>query len=147
VPILLRDILENDYPLKSVEDIKKLVPQMVVAAQKVYDEWQQDENGEDPELGVGGVCQDIAEAISGVLNSNGIDAATVDNGGMGEQHVWAIAKTFDGVYEVDIPYSSYERGGGYTWRKIPNVKFTPRDIHIYKLSVDPEDFEKMTDSY
>ena len=147
MPILLRTIIENDYPLKSDEDIKRLIPKFITAAQKVYDEWQQNEDGEDIELGYGGICQDIADAIAGVLNSHGIDSTTVDSGGMGEQHVWAIAKTFDGVFEVDIPYSSYERGGGYTWKKIPDVQFTPRDISIHKISVDPDDFEKMANSY
>ncbi len=143
--ILLKHLLENENPSKSISDIKRLVPKMVRAAQKVYNEWDQSDPDND-ELCGGGICQDIADRIASVLNSHGIDAATVDNQGMGEQHVWTVAKVDDGVYEIDIPPNNYERGGGYTWKKIPDVEFTPNSLYIGRLSVDPEDFENYVGS-
>jgi hypothetical protein len=110
------------------------------AAQKIYDSWTQDEEGLNEELGHGGICQDIADAISYVLTTNGYEAATV-SAQIGEQHVWAIAQTSDGVYEVDIPPSLYETGGGYTWRKIPDVIFDESFIHIGRLTPDPGEFQ------
>ncbi len=89
--------------------------------------------GYDDELGTGGICQDIADEISTILSSHGIDSTIVNNNGMGDQHVWVVAKLNDGLYEVDIPPHLYERGGGYTWKKLLNIRFTPEFIHISKM--------------
>lgn len=137
MPFLLKKLLESHD--KSVKDIKHLTPQLVKAAQEVYDGWEQDETEGDPELGFGGICQNIAEAISGVLNGHGIETTTVDSGGMGEQHVWAVAKVNEGVFGVDIDYHRYEVGGGYTWKKRLGVTFNDRDIEIYPMDVSWDD--------
>lgn len=134
MPFRLKFLLESSQ--KTTRDIQRLTPLLVKAAQEVYDGWDQDENGMDAELGGGGICQDIAEAISGVLNKHGIEATTVDSGGMGEQHVWAVANVADGVFGVDIDYHRYEVGGGYTWKKRLGVIFDEDDIQIYKMDVD-----------
>jgi len=119
--------------IKTINDVKQVLPQLIKAAQQVYDEWQQDDEGYDEELGHGGICQDIAEAISGVLSDYGIETAVVDNNGMGDQHVWTVAQLNDGIYEIDIPPHLYERGSGYTWKKIPNVRFDETFIHMSKM--------------
>lgn len=110
---------------------------LIKAAQKVYNEWDQI-NGYDEIYGSGGICQDIAEEISFILNQYNIDCITVDSGGIGEQHVWVIA--FDEkekvAYNVDIPPEIYESGGGYNWKKIPNVKFNKHDIFISEVDFD-----------
>lgn len=108
---------------------------MCQAAQKEYDAWDQNEEGEDIELGCGGICQNIAEEISSVLSMNGINCSTIE-ADMGEQHVWALAweneeSPYNG-YHIDIPAGVYERGGGYVWRKIPDVTFFPDHIDLYK---------------
>ena len=36
-------------------------------------------------------------------------------------------------YIVDIPYGYYERGGGYSWTKIPDVVFQPDFVVIERL--------------
>ncbi len=130
----------NSIYASSSQDIKLLLPEIAAAAQSVYDVWEQDEEGMDVELGAGGICQDIAEAICGVLNEKGIDCATVSQQ-VGEQHVYTIAQLSDGVFAIDIPPSVYERGGGYTWKKIKDVVFKPEYVDVYKLSDDPEEFE------
>jgi hypothetical protein len=116
-------------------EIKQLVPKLIEAAQKVYDEWEQNEEGEDPELGYGGICQDIADEMAGVLNENGVEAGTV-SATAGDQHVWVIAKLADGVYDIDIPPYLYESGSGYTWKKRPNVKFTKEMLAIGPNDID-----------
>jgi hypothetical protein len=102
--------------------------EMAKAAQGVYDEWQQDE---DDDLGGGGICQDIAEAISGVIYSHipRIEAGTV-SASCGEQHVWVVLYNRINAYEIDIPYYIYERGSGYSWTKIQGVVFRPENISI-----------------
>jgi hypothetical protein len=124
----------------SSQDIKSLLPEIVAAVQAVYTAWEQDEEGMDEELGAGGVCQDIAEAICSVLAEKGIECSTV-SAQVGEQHVYTIAQLSDGVFAIDIPPSVYESGGGYTWKKLKDVVFKPSDIYLDKISDDPEDFE------
>jgi hypothetical protein len=112
--------------------------QFAAAAQKVYDQWDQSHPDGDPELGFGGICQDIAAAISDVVSSLGFNAGTM-SAQCGEQHVWCIAYNeyqdeAEGVqyeaYHIDISPYVYETGGGYTWKKIPEVVFDANHISI-----------------
>jgi hypothetical protein len=119
----------------------KLKSELADAAQKIYDEWEQDENGYCEMIGEGGICQDIADAMADVLINNGIECSTVSQQ-TGEQHVYVVAKTEDGVYNVDIPPYLYETGGGYCWKKIPDVEFDVRYVIIDRLSPDPNDFDE-----
>lgn len=131
----------------AIPSIKLVTPlvrlQMAQAAQAVYDRWEQDPDGMDDEFGSGGICQDIADAMQDVLSHLGVDAIPIDNNGIDEQHVWLVAKFQEGVYEIDLPPSVYETGGGYTWRKIPDVQFQPSDIVFGKYSSNPADFETL----
>lgn len=135
---------ENQEPLKSFQDLKALVPKIIEAAQQAYDEWEQDEDGQDPELGAGGICQDIASKIAEVLEQHGIDASTV-SAHIGDQHVWTIAKVKEGIYKIDISPQVYEIGSGYNWKKRPNVTFVPDHIHFEKVHSDPNKFEEFLD--
>lgn len=119
-------------------DIERLRPQLAQTAQKVYDSWDKDYT---EELGGGGICQDIADAMANILNEHGIEASPV-SASVGEQHVYVIAKVVEGVFEVDINPYKYERGGGYNWTKIPNVKFHSSDISISMIHDDPKKYEE-----
>ena len=127
-------------------DIQRLIPMMVPAVQKVYDEWDQNADGYDEEKGHGGICDEIAEAIAGVLSSNGIEVSTISNS-IGDQHVYPVAQVADGVYEVDIHPYTYESGGGYTWRKLPGVKFVPQHVKIALIDTDPAKYEELTSDW
>ena len=124
----------------SLNDIEKLRPEIAKAAQIPYDNWDQDENGEDPELGYGGICHLIVDEVIHVLSKHGIDCTSLSLDS--EVHVVALAKVKDGVVEIDIPYHLYEYGGGYTWIKKHGVKFKPSDININVINADPEVFEQ-----
>lgn len=116
------------------------------AAQKVYDDWDADSDPEegDPEVGFGGICQDIADAMSRELSRQRIECASV-SAQVGDQHVYVVAKCLDGVFEVDIPPHVYERGSGYSWTKIKGVRFSGSHIQINKLDSDPESFDQYTE--
>jgi hypothetical protein len=131
--------------LLSIKQLVPLLPRLALAAHHAYDQWDQNEEGEDVELGFGGICQDIAEGMAGVLNNAGIDAITIDNGGVGEQHVWVIAKFQEGVAEIDISPGVYETGGGYHWKKIPDVVFEPTDIQYGIMDNDPNNFDNYSE--
>ena len=135
--------LENQEPIKSLQELNDIIPEIIQAAQQTYNAWTQNDDGIDEELGVGGICQDIAGEICGVLSNHGFDCTTVSQE-IGEQHVYTIVKLDDGVYEIDIPPSVYETGGGYNWRKIPNVNFNKNHLIISKIDGDPESFDNYT---
>lgn len=127
--------------LPSVSILKSISPEIANVAQKVYDEWKQDEEGNDEEYGGGGICHDIADAIVEVLSNHNIEAQSVSQT-IGEVHVYTVAKFQEGIYSIDIPPSIYESGYAYTWKKIPNVKFNSNHIVIDLIDKNPDKFEE-----
>jgi hypothetical protein len=140
------DDWNQETPLNSVKEINSSVKkELVAAAQKVYDEWQQDNNGHDEELGSGGICHLIADDLLNVLSNHKIyNCQSVCSNY--EQHVYIIGKFEEGVYEIDIPYSIYETGGGFNWKKIPDVVFDGSHISISRLDGDPDNFDNYVDN-
>lgn len=114
--------------------ILSLRPKMVQAAQAEYNAWNQNEEGVDMDLGGGGICDRISNAISGVLSEAGID--TTDGGQDGDDHAYTIAYNDTEAYGVDIDQHTYEKGGGFNWTKIPGVVFTPNNIEVWPIDRD-----------
>lgn len=129
--------------LKTLSQLKEQIPKMLKAAQKEYDEWDQDDEGYDHEVGHGGICHLIVDAICDVLDGFERASYSLDS----EVHVITIVQLKEGIFEIDIPYSIYEKGGGYTWKKIPNVVFEKDDIVISKISSDPDDIKNYIEPY
>lgn len=105
---------------------------MVEAAQKVYDEWEQDEEGNDGDLGSGGICDEIARALAGVIVDNISDIEIADGGQDGDDHAWTVAYNDSEAWGIDIAPRIYETGGGYSWKKRENVKFHLNDVYIFQ---------------
>lgn len=141
-----KQFMEESGGLKTLAELKFLLPEIIKVSQGVYDSWAQDSDGMDEELGCGGICQDIAGDICGLLSERGFECSTVSQE-IGEQHVYTVVKLEEGVYEVDIPPYVYESGGGYNWRKIPNVSFNQDHVIINRLDGDPESFENYAGEY
>jgi len=129
------------------------------------------------EIGVGGICHIIADQIISYLNGAGygsnFSACSVSDPYV--QHVYVVAwvgykdEDEDGeeglieeesddeeddsmlynIYSIDIPYWTYERGGGFTWKKIPDVKFGERDVEINLIESGASKgrLDEITDSY
>ena len=122
-------------------DLKALRNAFAAAAQRVYDSWDPVQGWcGNEEIGGGGICHLIANEMADVASEVGFDVATV-NAQVGENHVWFVAKADDGVWMVDVPWYAYERGGGYSWTKIPDVTITGGDVLIHRISSDPADFD------
>lgn len=119
-----------------IQKITRLFPQLVKVAQKVYNEWEQDEEGIDVDYGGGGICDDIASEMCAVLSNNGIDCFSHYN--QYDYHTTAMAYDTETqeLYSVNLPAGVYESGAGYTWTKIPNVKISPGDIVIEEIEYD-----------
>ena len=106
---------------------------MARAAQKVYDEWEVDEDGLDDVYGGGGICDDIASAMGDVVSRALDDVTVVDGGQDGDDHAFIVVLTDTEAVAVDIPPSVYERGGGFSWEKIPGVRFDSGDVVLDHL--------------
>jgi len=125
---------------KTLETLVALRPAIAALAQETYDAW--DEDNTDVYAG-GGICHLIADEIADALWEAGIPARTISSNF--EQHVYILAQLATGVYEVDVHHSLYETGGGFCWKKLPDVKFYPEDVTISQLSHDPEDPDYIED--
>ncbi len=117
-------------------EIAAAIPALVKVAQEQYDSWHQ---GDDDELNGGGICHLIADAMAAVLSARDIACTTVSS--YHEVHVYVVAQLPSGVWQVDIRPGVYERGGGYTWTKIPDVTFEAADIEVSRLSSHPRDMK------
>ena len=138
---------EYDEPnYDHIPSVSAITPQMKVemaeAAQKVYDRWEQ---GENDELNGGGICHLIADEVAYILSRANITVATQCSSY--EQHVYCIAQFREGIYEIDIPYSSYERGGGFTWTKLPDVQFDSSFIVVSRLDSDPGNMNQYVEDW
>ena len=128
------------------QNLKSLTSQFVSAAQSIYDEWD-----EHPDVYFGGgICHLIADAFVSIVDRNfpNYTASTFTRDDI--QHVAAIIHNVepDSLYDEDeedsivdtiiidlYPYT-YERGGGFSWTKIPDVEFSDDDITFYKTSTN-----------
>lgn len=132
-----RDEDDTDIPTASIKDIQSYKKELAFIAQKVYDDW--DEDDRDTYAG-GGICHLIADELSSFLNDKDIETTTVSSDH--EQHVYCVSKVIEGIYTVDIHWSYYETGGGFSWKKIPNVVFDGSELEFYKVSSDYNDWDE-----
>lgn len=116
----------------TIAKLLELAPDLAAAAQSVVDEWEQDENGLDPELGSGGCCGLMADAMGAVLAAAGAESFRIGTDFDGG-HEFLVALCEEGVAEVDVPARVYEIGSGYVWRKRQGVTITPEDVVIARV--------------
>lgn len=90
-----------------------LRPAIAKAAQAVVDAWEQDEDGMDDELGAGGACDRVSDAISEVVHEKIEGLEEVGGGQDGDDHAFPIFYDDREAFAVDIPPGVYETGGGY----------------------------------
>jgi ribosomal protein S18 acetylase RimI-like enzyme len=124
----------------TLRDLKSLRAKLAAVAQDEYDKWDEDED----EYAGGGICHLIADRLADVLIANHFEVGIV-SAQIGDQHVWCVAKTDDGVVSVDIPPGTYERGGGYTWTKLQGVRIEADDVVLDVIDHNPDNFEQYTE--
>jgi len=129
--VQLKESFDYSYRAK----LFQLRPQMIKAAQKIYDKW---------EGGEVGLCDSIAESISDCVlkNIKNIDSYVVGhkNPKLHELHFWVRVDFNNGekYYDIDLPFGKYERYDNkkHYFVKIPNVKFQLNDLLIYQSSLN-----------
>ena len=132
--------------------LERLTSEFVDAAQQIYDDW--DEN---PDVYAGGgICHLIADSFVEIINKNypSYTATTFTRDDI--QHVETIVYNIepDILYDeddenndlvelviIDLSPFIYERGGGFTWTKIPDVEFSNNDITFYKTTVNRQNID------
>jgi hypothetical protein len=129
-------ILSRTHPLRQ---------QLAQAAQTVYDAWQVDEQGYDWQVGGGGICHLIADAMVDVLARYGVRASGQSCSHM--VHVNVIAQFREGIFEVDINPYDYETGSGYSWKKLPDITFDKHFVQVAQLDHDPFNLRLYLEDY
>jgi hypothetical protein len=120
-------------PSRFHQDLQALKSKLAEAAQKVYDEWEQDAEGVDEEVGIGGICDLICTSVGSVISEEIADVAILPGGQEGDDHAYVVAQKNGEAFGVDIPAGVYESGGGYNWRKKPGVKFRSDYVVIFPV--------------
>lgn len=116
--------------------LEALRSELAQAAQAVLDDWEQDEEGLHEELGAGGICDRVSEAMSAVVSNKIADINITEGGQPGDDHAYFIAYDEDEAFAVDIPPSVYETGGGYSWKKIPDAVIEASDVVFSEIERD-----------
>ena len=117
-----------------VAQLSNLKPDMAMAIQEVLNDWQPNEEGWDEELGYGGACDLISDAISDVI-ARKIDVEFHEGGHEGDCHAYIVVDDGRDAAAVDLPPHIYEVGSGYSWEKIPDVKIESDDITVIPLDI------------
>jgi len=112
--------------------LRDQAPKIAEAAQRIYDEWNPDDEFDD--YGGGGICDEVAAEIGGVLADAGFEV--IDGGQEGSDHAYVVAHDGKRAFVVDIPASVYETGAGYSWEKLPDVEIDPSDVQIYETDFE-----------
>lgn len=149
----------SDFPF-----ISKAAPRILKRVQEEYNAWQVPTGEQDDyenekyepyfspdgyEQTEGGLCHIFADIIVDEISKEGIEIYSVSS--CHEQHVYTVFRINEGdmagVYQLDIPYSVYETGGGFSWKKIKDVEFNVDDFYIYKLDSDPGNIKDYVEDY
>ena len=142
--IELKPLITEVVRLNSIKEVESIKRQLAAAAQKEYDDWVQDADGYNDGLGRGGICHLIADELIDVLYKHKIYRCyTVSS--CHEQHVYVVGQFREGIYLIDVPYHLYETGGGFTWKKLPDIRFDEDYISVTKLDSNPRNIKQYTD--
>jgi hypothetical protein len=129
---------ENYNSTKDI--ISSLNPELIEAAQDVYNNWKQDEEGYSEMYGSGGICDDIARAMCDVIDKNTfklpIGSFYLYNEYDYHTSMYVYNTETKECYNVDISPYYYETGAAYTWKQIKDVIFEEGMISIRKVDYD-----------
>ena len=119
----------------------KIVLKIIEGAQRIYDEWDQNEDGIDEVYGGGGVCDEIADEICEAVQAHtNLEASAMYNEYDTHTSVYAWDTDLKKLFHIDIPPEVYETGYGYSWRKNKDITFSPSDLLVEDISEEWSNF-------
>jgi len=134
-----RLVIETSEDMKG--DLEALADKFAKAAQEVYNEWEQDEEGYSEGYGSGGICDDIADKMCDVIYEwTNYGCFTRYDEYACNTSIYVYDTETKQLYNVDISPYNYETGGGYTWKKIPDVKFESSMVTVSDYMLDYDDY-------
>ena len=117
-----------------IYDIEGIARNLAMVAQDVYEDWDQID-GYSEAYGTGGICDDIAHEMAQVITRKlRLDAYSQYNEYDTHTSVFVQIDEIQALIKVDIHPSNYEVGYGYTWQKIPNVRFNSGMVSVEDFS-------------
>jgi hypothetical protein len=129
----------NDILYPSIEEIEARIPDMVHAAQEVYDSWDQTDS-DAPDGGIGIMISDevfsILDRVYVRYSSDAHKFTTVPS--IGGKHAYCVFVADDTIYKVDIPSHFYQTGQRPRIKKIQGVEFTSDMVQIYNIAPSSE---------
>jgi len=134
-------LLFEAHASKLKSDLEKIKHHLAIAAQKVYNNWDQ-VDGHDEHYGTGGICDDIAEAMCEVVNQKLPQYGCFHLYDEYACHtsIYVYDTTAKLIFNVDISPYNYETGGGYTWKKITGVTFSKDMVTISDYMLDYDQY-------
>lgn len=117
------------------QELRRICPQLAAVAQKVYDDWKEEEDAG------GGICDSIADEMTTAVINLIPDVQVREGGHDGDDHAWIIVQreATGESFGVDLPPSTYETGAGYQWKKLEGVVIRPSDVEIFRAAYEVED--------
>ncbi len=107
------------------------------SAKKLYDAWEQDDEGYSESYGSGGICDDIADAMVDIIHEKTPYTAFRhydEHACHTSVYVYHCEEDNNILFFVDISPYVYEKGGGYTWKKINDVEFDESVVDVMDMS-------------
>lgn len=126
--------------------IDTIKPQLALAAEAVYNAWDQDEDGHSEEYGSGGICDKISDELVYTFdrlkpdNLKDWDSFTMYKEHECHTDMYVVNHQIKKIYEVSLPPHAYESGGGYTWKKKREHEINPAAFHVNDTYLDYENF-------
>lgn len=121
----------NNKTQHIINTLQGIRDKMAAAAQRVYNDWVQDEDGIDDHYGGGGICDDVSEAMADTIAQNTpYDAITIHNEAFCHTACYVVDYENKILIKADISPYNYEQGTAYTWKKKDGVVFTADMVDI-----------------
>lgn len=146
--VLVNQLLKESKEINSeiISFLKSILPQLAEAAERVYNAWEQDEEGYSNEYGTGGICDRVADEMASTydtLRPNTL--ADWESFTMYKEHqchtdFYVVNHKEKEIIEVGLPPHAYETGGGYTWKKKEEHEIHPNSFYITSDYLDYDNF-------
>lgn len=131
INLIIKYLIKEQDENNMFSELLEIRTDLILVAQKVYDEWEQDNEGYDELYGIGGICDDIADAMCNLIHSKtDYNCFTFYNEFDCHTSIYVYDTEKKLLYNVDIPPYVYESGTAYAWKKLKDINFNVNHVTI-----------------